>query len=95
MGDRRSDRHRRKSKAARKRLWAAQNQPCVRCGQPIDYSLPWDDLQAVTEEHIVPWSTNPDLRDDPANLGPAHASCNKSRGNRPAAPALGMTGQEW
>ena len=93
--DRRSTRRRRKLTAARKSSWKRQQLPCVRCGQPIDYELPWDDKQAVTEEHIRPWSTHPHLRDDPTNLGPAHADCNKSRGNRNPAPSLGMTGQEW
>lgn len=95
MSDDRSTRRRRVDRAGRKAGWAARNLPCIRCGQPIDYSLPWDARQACTEEHIKPWSTHPHLRDDPTNLGPAHASCNKSRGNRAESPTLGMTGQEW
>lgn len=76
-------------------MWAAQAAPCILCGQPINYALPYSDKMAVTEEHILPWSTHPDLRDEPSNLGPAHSLCNKRKNDGPASLSLGMTSEEW
>jgi len=73
----------------------ARGGPCILCGQPIDYSLPHDHPEAFTVEHRKPWSTHPELREDPANLGPAHASCNKRRGNRAQPPSLGLQSRSW
>ena len=73
----------------------AQRRPCWICGQPIDYSLPHDDLEAFTIEHIHPRSTHPQLESDPANCVAAHASCNKRRGNSAYRPGLGVRSREW
>lgn len=69
-------------------------QPCCICQQRIDYSLPADDEQAFTVEHKIPRSVRPDLADDPSNCGPAHAECNKRRGNR-EFQGLGQLSEEW
>jgi len=94
-GEGRSTRRRRDDKNRLKALWRREGRPCIRCGQPIDYSLPWNHPDAVTEEHIMPWSTHPDLRDEVTNKAPAHAACNKSGGNRGVESGLGTTGQVW
>lgn len=68
---------------------------CWLCGQPIDYTLPHDDDNAFTVEHIHPRSTHPHLVDDPGNCVPAHARCNKARGNKAYAPSLGSLSEDW
>lgn len=69
-------------------------QPCVICGQWINYDLPYGDKEAFTVEHLKPRSTHPHLADDPSNCAPAHDKCNKSRGNR-ELNGLGTPSQEW
>lgn len=78
-----------------KREVRARRDPCWLCGQAIDYTLPHDDPHAFSVDHIKPWSTHPELREDPANLAAAHASCNKSRGNRTPPPSLGLRSRDW
>lgn len=69
--------------------------PCWICGQAIDYSLPHDDPNAFTVEHIHPRSTHPHLINDPGNAVAAHARCNKARGNKAYAPSLGALSEDW
>lgn len=69
--------------------------PCGICGRPIDYELPRTDPDSFTVDHIKPWSTNPALRTDPANLRPAHRSCNASKGAGPDLPSMGIRSKDW
>ena len=69
-------------------------QPCIICRQKIDYDLPHDDPEAFTVEHIKPRSTHPHLAFEPSNCAPAHAKCNKSKGNRDQ-PGLGVRSKDW
>lgn len=73
----------------------AQRGPCWICGMPIDYSLPWDDVNAFTIEHVHPRSTHPHLEHDPGNAVAAHGRCNRSRGNRDYKPGLGIRSRDW
>lgn len=75
-------------------LKAQRRQPCARCGQAIDYSLPHDDPQAFNAGHIKAWITHPELREDPANLQPEHAKCGKSA-HESEGPGLGLTSRQW
>lgn len=59
----------------------AQQHPCYLCGHPIDYQLEWPDPGSFSVEHIKPWSTHPELREDPTNLAAAHLGCNTAKGN--------------
>ena len=68
--------------------------PCWLCGQAINYALPHQHVEAYTLDHRLPQSTHKHLTEDPANWMPAHASCNKSRGNR-APINLGTTSRRW
>lgn len=81
---------------------ARRVQPCGRCGQRIDYTLPTIDPDTGTENpgafslgHIKPWSTHPELREDPSNLRPEHLGCNKRAGDRPDEPQLGDAPTGW
>jgi 5-methylcytosine-specific restriction endonuclease McrA len=74
---------------------AALRLPCALCGQPIDYDLPRDDAEAFTIDHRIPRSQRPDLAWDPSNLQPAHAKCNKRRGNRDNRPEIGAGTVSW
>lgn len=63
----------------------ARRAPCCRCGQPIDYSLPYlgidgkPDPRAKTVDHYPhPLDTHPHLAEDPSNLAAAHHRCNVS-----------------
>ena len=69
--------------------------PCYLCGQPINYTLPHDNPMAFTIEHVKPRSTHPHLENDPTNCVPAHAKCNKSRGNADPTPGLGNRSRTW
>ncbi|MDI3330144.1 MAG: HNH endonuclease [Micrococcus sp.] len=79
----------------------AQRGPCWLCGQPIDYSLPRkdehgnDNEESFSVDHVVPWTKDETLREDPGNLRPAHLGCNKRRGNRAAPAGLGMRSRDW
>lgn len=75
-------------------LKAQRRQPCARCGQQIDYSLPSDDLHAFNAGHIKAWIDFPHLREDPANLQPEHAKCGKSA-HTATGPGLGATSRQW
>ncbi|QXQ14860.1 HNH endonuclease [Skermania piniformis] len=83
------------------RTLRARQGPCWICGHPIDYTRPYHredgtcDPDAFTIEHIHPRSTHPHLEHDPGNCVPAHARCNKQRGNRPYHPNLGTPTQDW
>lgn len=75
---------------------------CCRCGQPIDYSLPYEgsdgkpNPESKSVDHYPhPLSTHPHLAEDPANLAPAHLGCNWAASNRSPAPALGEPSEEW
>lgn len=48
---------------------------------------------ATTVDHVIPVSHGGPLR-DPANLRPAHLSCNTARGNRMRRPRQPMS-REW
>jgi 5-methylcytosine-specific restriction endonuclease McrA len=73
----------------------ARHDPCWLCGQPIDYTLPADHDWAFSVDHIKPWSTHPELREDPGNLAAAHSLCNKRRGNKPPPLGLGLLSRNW
>lgn len=76
-----------------------QHRPCCICRQPIDYTLQWPDPQSFSVEHVLPWSTHPELREDPANLDAAHLGCNSSKGdslrNTRATGQIGQPSQDW
>lgn len=80
----------------------ARKAPCCRCGQVIDYSLPYlgkdgkPDMRSKSVDHFPhPLSTHPHLAEDPGNLAPAHLGCNLSAQARPVAPGLGDPSEEW
>jgi 5-methylcytosine-specific restriction endonuclease McrA len=73
----------------------AKRLPCWLCGEAIDYTLPHDDDMAFSVDHIKPWSTHPELREDPANLAAAHQKCNKQRGSKPPPLGLGLLSRQW
>ena len=77
-------------------LKAQRRQPCARCGQRIDYTLPADDVRAFNAGHIKSWFDYPHLREDPANLQPEHAKCGKSAKNDDGGSSrLGVTSRTW
>ena len=93
MGDLR---YTRKMRAIRGRYKADRPQPCMRCGQPIDYDAPPDDPNAFNLGHIKSYSSHPELRQDPGNLQQEHAGCNKSAGARDGTSyTLGQTSRDW
>jgi len=58
--------------------------PCWICGMPIGYDANWKQPSAFEADHFKPVSTHPHLALMMGNLRPAHQSCNRSRGNKPA-----------
>ena len=60
---------------------------CWLCGKP----------GATSGDHVVPVSVDPSMEFDRDNVRPAHLSCNKRRGDRPAthrAPRI-ATSRAW
>lgn len=64
------------ARGQRKRIEASLPQPCLRCGVPIQPGDAWD------LDHIVPVSLRPDGLLNPANVRPAHRSCNRRAGQK-------------
>ena len=75
--------------------------PCWLCGQGIDYTLRRhnddgsENLDSFSVDHVVPWSKDETLREDPGNLRAAHLNCNRKRGNRDAPAGLGLLSRDW
>lgn len=80
-----------------KRECAEAGLPCWLCGQPIDYEADAStgNPNAFNVDHVIPTSVDPDLELDVENFRPSHASCNKSRGNKPPVFALGAPSEAW
>lgn len=72
---------------------------CWICGQPIDYEAAPDDYSNDDRfelDHYYPVSTHPHLQEDPANFRPAHAGCNRTRGNSSNISSLaGTLSRDW
>lgn len=76
---------------------------CYRCGQPIDWTVPYRDPHtgevrpdAGTVEHIQPASKRPDLILDPANLAASHRQCNIGASDADIQPhPLGQPTRSW
>jgi 5-methylcytosine-specific restriction endonuclease McrA len=75
---------------------------CCRCGQPIDYNLPYLNTdgepngESKSVDHFpMPLSTHPHLAEDLSNLAAAHLRCNISAGNRGVGVELGTTSRKW
>lgn len=94
MSDRRRP-HSRREKVNADNLKDQRRQPCARCGQRIDYTLPPNEPQAFIAGHIKSWRDYPHLRYDPANLQPEHASCGKSAGADDGRTSAGVTSRQW
>lgn len=75
--------------------WAAVKAPCWLCGQPIDYSLPFGDREALELDHVKPRKTHPHLTLDRSNCRPSHSRCNRARGAGAPGPGLGEPSEDW
>ncbi len=84
----------RRYKAIVANLRAARLQPCMRCGQRIDYDAAQGEPDAFNAGHIKSWHSHPELREDPANFQQEHERCNKSAGIRDL-PTIGLTSEQW
>lgn len=74
----------------------ARHEPCIRCGQAIDYTLTWPDPGSFSVDHYpYPYATHAHLAEDPANLRAAHLRCNQSAGDGGPTPALGASSELW
>lgn len=78
---------------------AAQGLPCHLCGMPIDTDLPSGHPMCLEADEIVPVSRGGNPL-DPANVAPAHRSCNQRRGNKPLwavrpVEATDETSRDW
>lgn len=97
MADRRNGRTRRERRNADD-LKARRLQPCMRCGQDIDYSLEYGDPSgnAFNAGHIKSWIGHPELREDPANLQQEHENCNKAAQKTDGGSLnIGTTSTDW
>jgi 5-methylcytosine-specific restriction endonuclease McrA len=85
-----------------KRVVYSRGAVCCRCGQNIDYSIPYRDphtgvvnVDSKSVDHYPhPLSTHPHLAEDLSNLAAAHLRCNLSAGTK-SLPPLGVTSRDW
>lgn len=61
--------------------------PCIICGQPIDYRLPYihevsgqPDPQSKSIQHLLSVKTHPELAESIENMASAHLGCNQRAG---------------
>ena len=61
--------------------------PCVICGQPIDYRLPYiseltgePDPRSKSIQHLLSVKTHPELAETIENMASAHLGCNQKAG---------------
>lgn len=74
----------------------ARCEPCIRCGQAIDYTLTYPEPGSFTVDHYpYNWADYPQHREDPANLHAAHMRCNQAAGNTEEEKNLGPTSRNW
>jgi hypothetical protein len=72
----------RKLRQQRLALARTNNEPCCRCGQPIDYALSGASKWGPTCDHLDPTSQGHPELTTPDRLGPAHRQCNISHGGK-------------
>lgn len=65
---------------ARHTAAAQANEPCWRCGWPIDYTLPGTHWAGPQVDHAIPVSQAPHLAYVWENLRIAHKRCNQRHG---------------
>jgi hypothetical protein len=87
----------RKLQTIKARYRRERPQPCMRCGQPIDYDADPTDPNSFTLGHIKSWAHHPELREDPGNLRQEHRLCNLSAGadDGEQLNTLGLTSRQW
>jgi hypothetical protein len=78
-----------------KKQMRAERMPCYICRLPINYEAKQNEPDSFELEHILPMKTHPHLAEDPANLGPSHSSCNRSKGARDVVFELGNLAPEF
>lgn len=72
------------------------NMVCWICRKPILYDLPANHPEAFHADHRQPRSLRPDLAEEISNLAPAHADCNRRRGNDTSGPIdIGIPSERW
>lgn len=77
-------------------LKAQRLQPCMRCGQRINYSAPRGAPDSFSAGHIKSWRDYPELREDPANFQQEHLLCNQDAGpDDDTKPGIGRTSEDW
>lgn len=82
MAGRQYGAHWTKMRNQRIRQAADHQEPCCRCGQPIDYQLPGNTRWGPTLDHLDPLAHGGDMHPDPDRLAPAHLHCNSRHGGR-------------
>lgn len=92
----RLDNHRwRVLKGKHRKYCAAQQLPCARCGQPIDYRLPAQHRYAYETGHIISRKERPDLMYAWANLQAEHVKCNRSAQANPVVAQHDWVRPTW
>lgn len=94
MSDPRKTTRWRKLRAELYRRDRAANAPCWICHQPIDYRARAGTPDSWEPDHVRDVARFPQLAFDPANIMPAHCSCNRSRGDRDLVP-MGSSSRAW
>lgn len=66
----------------RKQVLAQCEPVCIRCGYPVDMTLPSTHPDGPTADHEPPLAETDEATPDLSGAGIAHMSCNRSHGGR-------------
>ena len=81
--------------AVRRQPDGTKGDPCVICGEPVDYALQYPHPFSWTLEHLIPVKDRPELLLDKNNWGSAHHGCNSMRGPEELVADTGEPSELW
>lgn len=78
-----------------RRIIAADQPPCARCGEPIDYNAHHLDPLSFTIDHITPIARGGIEVDTLDNIQAMHRKCNRDKSDKVAAGVNFVTDRAW
>jgi hypothetical protein len=69
--------------------------PCVICGERVDYNLRYPHPFSWSLEHLISVKDRPDLLLDENNWASAHFGCNSMKGDEELVPDTGSPSELW
>lgn len=81
--------------ATRRQPDGTHGDPCIRCEEPINYSLQYPHPRSWSLEHLIPVSERPELLLDRNNAASSHLTCNSVAGDAEIESELGDLSEVW